>query len=70
MSDNDHLLIYTLTEARISRVRDEPDTVILAMAAGKTVTHYAMTVADLAGLSKRLSDDVKLIKAVTPGRAS
>ena len=67
---NDEMTIYTLTEAQISRVRTEPDTVILAMSAGRNVTHYAMTVADLAGLSKRLSDDVTLLQGGGPWRAS
>ena len=64
------MTIYTLTEARVSRVRCEQDTVILTMRSGQHQMHYEMNLASLEGLAKRLRADVKLIKAVTPGRLS
>ena len=56
-------IVYELTDVKISGVKGEPDTLVLAMCSGRKDTYFEMTVADLAGLAKRLGHTAQLLQS-------
>ena len=55
-------IVYALTDVEISGVKGEPETVVLTMCSGRKDTYFEMTIADLAGLAKRLGHTAQLLQ--------
>lgn len=58
---NDEIMIYSLTSVRTCTVRDEPETVIMAVSSGGDTRHYSMSVADFVNLTKQMQADAHIL---------
>lgn len=59
---DDEIKVYKLDEVRVFNVRAKQGVAILAITSGETITHYALSVEDLAGIAERLRLDAILLK--------